>query len=78
LPRADRAAFHALVVRNVGLEALVRETGESASELGRRARRGLDAVLHASHPELPPPTRAANSARPPSPVPNPNRPEANP
>lgn len=54
LPHADRAAFFALVVRSVGLEALARETGESPSMLGRRARRGLDAVLHANHPELPP------------------------
>ncbi len=62
LPRADRAAFHALVVRDVGIENLARETGETPSELGRRARRGLDAVLHANHPELPPPVRAAASA----------------
>ena len=57
LPRADRAAFFALVVRNVGLEALARATGEPPSALGRRARRGLDAVLHAHHPDLPPPAR---------------------
>lgn len=62
LPRADRAAFHALVVRDVGIENLARETGETPSELGRRARRGLDAVLHANHPELPPPVRAPASA----------------
>lgn len=59
LPHSDRFAFCALVVRNVGLDALARETGIPPSELGRRARRGLDAVLHANHPELAP---AAGSA----------------
>ncbi|MCY2960432.1 MAG: hypothetical protein NTY35_09740 [Planctomycetota bacterium] len=63
LPRTDRAAFFALVLRDVGLDALARATGEAPSELGRRARRGLDAVLHAHHPELPPPTRPIAPAR---------------
>ena len=61
LPAADRTAFFALVVRDVGLEVLARETGIPPSELGRRARRGLDAVLHANHPDLPPAVRPAGA-----------------
>lgn len=45
LPESDRRAFHALVIRGRSLDQLARERGESASEVGRAARRGLDALL---------------------------------
>ncbi|MBL8861326.1 MAG: hypothetical protein JNK02_04865 [Planctomycetes bacterium] len=54
LPHPDRAAFFALLVLGVGLEAHARATQATPSEVGRRARRALGALLHASHPALPP------------------------
>lgn len=45
LPTADRLAFCALVLRSRTLEDVVRETGENATEVARRARRGLETLL---------------------------------
>lgn len=45
LPLADRQAFFDLVLTARSLEDLVRESGESATEIARRARRALDAIL---------------------------------
>jgi len=45
LPLADRAAFIDLVLRNRSLDDLSRELGESATQIARRARRALDAIL---------------------------------
>lgn len=59
LPIEDRAAFFALVVEDVGLEAHARASGVTTNEIGRRARRGLEAVVRANHPDLPPPARTA-------------------
>ncbi len=67
LPAADRAAFFALAIWNRRLDDLVRETGESATEIARRARRGLDAVMLALQPEPASPVRATSVARPAAP-----------
>jgi DNA-directed RNA polymerase specialized sigma24 family protein len=48
LPQADRAAFVALVIAGRPLEELVRAHGESATDIARRARRGLDTILAAA------------------------------
>ncbi|MCK6446705.1 MAG: hypothetical protein L6Q99_09970 [Planctomycetes bacterium] len=58
LPESDRRAFHALVIRGRSLDELARERGESASEVGRAARRGLDALLRGADSRRPDPTRA--------------------
>jgi len=58
LPFEDRAAFFALVVADVGLDAHARASGVTTNEVGRRARRGLEAVVRANHPDLPPPARS--------------------
>ncbi|MDZ4774575.1 MAG: hypothetical protein SGI72_15720 [Planctomycetota bacterium] len=50
LPCADRGAFFALVIASRSLEELVRESGESATEIARRARRALDTILSAATP----------------------------
>lgn|GEM_PF-1516649 len=64
LPIEDRAAFFALVVEDVGLEAHARASGATTNEVGRRARRGLEAVARANHPDLPPLTRTAGPSAP--------------
>jgi len=64
LPAADRVAFFALAIWNRRLDDLVRESGESATEIARRARRGLDAVMLALQPEPTPPARPTSAARP--------------
>lgn len=48
LTSADRGAFFALVIASRPLDELVRESGESATEIARRARRALDILLAAS------------------------------
>jgi DNA-directed RNA polymerase specialized sigma24 family protein len=48
LPQADRAAFVDLVLRDRSLDEMAKESGESATRIARRARRGLDAVLESS------------------------------
>ncbi|MBK7643185.1 MAG: hypothetical protein IPJ19_09060 [Planctomycetes bacterium] len=45
LPFADRRAFFDLVLHAGSLDELARASGESATEIARRARRGLDALL---------------------------------
>jgi len=45
LPLADRAAFVDLVLRNRSLDEMARELGENATQIARRARRALDAIL---------------------------------
>ncbi|MEM9802295.1 MAG: hypothetical protein AAGA20_18355 [Planctomycetota bacterium] len=50
-PHTERAAFFALVVENRGLEGAAEACGVSPTELGRRARRALDAVLAAADAE---------------------------
>jgi DNA-directed RNA polymerase specialized sigma24 family protein len=45
LPFADRSAFTDLVLRGVSLDKVARSAGESATEVARRARRALDAIL---------------------------------
>jgi len=50
LPLADRAAFIDLVLANRPLDDLARELGESATQVARRARRALDAVLGSARP----------------------------
>jgi hypothetical protein len=64
LPTADRAAFFALAIWNRRLDDLVRESGESATEIARRARRGLDAVMLALPSEPSSPARAASTTSP--------------
>ncbi len=51
LPEPERAAFQALVVEGRGLDELARTAGQSATELARRARRALDALLQAAQLE---------------------------
>lgn len=50
LPLADRTAFFDLVLRNRSLDDLVKELGESATQIARRARRALDVILEAARP----------------------------
>ena len=50
LPLADRAAFLELVVANRTLDDLARELGESATQIARRARRALEAILECVRP----------------------------
>jgi hypothetical protein len=45
LPFADRSAFFDFVLEAGDLDALARDAGVSASEIARRARRALDAIL---------------------------------
>ena len=45
LPFADRAAFFDLVLESKDLDACARAAGVNASEIARRARRALDAIL---------------------------------
>ncbi len=45
LPQAERRAFHALVIAGRTLDEVARDSGESATDIARRARRALDAVL---------------------------------
>jgi DNA-directed RNA polymerase specialized sigma24 family protein len=45
LPFADRSAFADLVLRGNSLDKAARSAGESATEVARRARRALDAIL---------------------------------
>lgn len=47
-PLAERRAFVGLVLEGGALDELAHATGVSASEIGRRARRTLDALLRAS------------------------------
>ena len=47
LPLADRRAFFDLVLQARSLDDLARASAESATEIARRARRGLDALLAA-------------------------------
>ena len=47
LPLADRRAFFDLVLHARSLDELARASAESATEIARRARRGLDALLAA-------------------------------
>jgi len=47
LPFPDRRAFFDLVLHARSLDELARAQGESVTEIARRARRGLDAVLAA-------------------------------
>ena len=47
LPHADRRAFFDLVLHAGSLDELARANAESATELARRARRGLDVLLAA-------------------------------
>jgi len=47
-PLAERHAFVGLVLEGSSLDELARASGGSASEIGRRARRALDALLRAS------------------------------
>ncbi len=47
LPLADRRSFFELVLHARSLDELARASGESATEIARRARRGLDALLAA-------------------------------
>jgi hypothetical protein len=47
LPLADRRAFFDLVLHARSLDELARANTESATEIARRARRGLDALLAA-------------------------------
>ena len=57
LPLAERAAFRALVIEGRSLDELARSAGEaplSASEVARRARRGLEALLVAAGEEARP------------------------
>jgi DNA-directed RNA polymerase specialized sigma24 family protein len=48
LPCADRSAFTELVLRGSSLDTVARSAGESATEVARRARRALDAILAAA------------------------------
>jgi hypothetical protein len=48
LPLAERAAFFALVIQARSLDDLARESGEGATDIARRARRALDAILNVS------------------------------
>lgn len=48
LPFVERNAFFRLVLEAGDLDAAAREVGVSASEVGRRARRALDAILAAA------------------------------
>lgn len=50
LPFPDRRAFFDLVLHARPLDPLALECGESASEVARRARRGLEALLAAEPP----------------------------
>jgi len=43
---ADRKAFFDLVIDGASLDDLARRNGENASEIGRRARKALDLLLH--------------------------------
>jgi|RhiMethySRZTD1v2_1073278.scaffolds.fasta_scaffold467860_3 hypothetical protein len=45
LPFAERRAFFDLVLHARSLDELARSSGESATEIARRARRGLEALL---------------------------------
>jgi len=45
LPEPERRAFFALVIESRSLDELARASGEPATEIARRARRALDAVL---------------------------------
>lgn len=63
LPAADRAAFFGLAICNRRLDDLVRETGASATEIARAARRGLDAVMLPSPAGPTAPARPAPGAR---------------
>jgi DNA-directed RNA polymerase specialized sigma24 family protein len=45
LPAIDRASFFDLVIDGGSLDELARRSGESASEIARRARRALDVLL---------------------------------
>jgi DNA-directed RNA polymerase specialized sigma24 family protein len=45
LPLPERRAFHALVIAGRTLDEIASESGESATDIARRARRALDAVL---------------------------------
>jgi hypothetical protein len=45
LPLPERRAFHALVIAGRSLDEIARESGESATDIARRARRALDAIL---------------------------------
>jgi hypothetical protein len=51
LPAADRRAFFALVIDGRALDDLAHESGESASEIARRARRALDLLMQGQAPE---------------------------
>jgi DNA-directed RNA polymerase specialized sigma24 family protein len=49
LPSPERHAFHALVIEGRSLDELARDWREPATEIARRARRGLEAVLVAAN-----------------------------
>lgn len=61
LREPERQAFHALVVCGRGLDDVAREQNQSAVEVARRARRGLEAVLIAAD-KLSEPSAAAHVA----------------
>ncbi len=69
LPFADRTAFFDLVLESRDLDACARAAGVNASELARRARRGLDAILGSGVGFAPDPKpMPLASAAPPAPV----------
>ncbi|HVS11670.1 MAG TPA: hypothetical protein VMS76_17515 [Planctomycetota bacterium] len=54
LPEPERKAFFALVIESRSLDELARASGAPATEIARRARRALDAVLLAGAAKEPP------------------------
>jgi DNA-directed RNA polymerase specialized sigma24 family protein len=66
LPPGERRAFFALVIAGRTLDDLARESGESATDVARRARRALDAILVGAQPAAPvrpaPPTESRAGA----------------
>lgn len=55
LPHGDRRAFYALVIQARTLDELAHERSESASDVARGARRGLEALLHGANARRQPP-----------------------
>ena len=53
LPFPDRDAFHRVVLEAASLDGTAQSLGTSASELARRARRGLCALLAGAPPGAP-------------------------
>jgi DNA-directed RNA polymerase specialized sigma24 family protein len=50
LPASERKAFFALVIAGRTLDELARESGETATDIARRARRALEAILAGAQP----------------------------